>query len=36
MEEHGCVRHLRFDSPLVVAMNGKSSRGMIFKPGMAE
>jgi CheY-like chemotaxis protein len=36
MEEHGCVRHLRFDSPLVVAMNGKTSRGMIFKPGMAE
>ncbi len=32
VEEHGCVRHLRFDSPLVVAMNGKTSQGMIFKP----
>jgi hypothetical protein len=31
-EERGCVRHLRFDSPLVVMMNGKVSRGMIFKP----
>jgi hypothetical protein len=32
VEEHGCVRHLRFDSPVVVMMNGKLSRGMIFKP----
>jgi CheY-like chemotaxis protein len=31
-EEHGCVRHLRFGSPLVVMMDGKTSRGMIFKP----
>ncbi len=31
-EERGCVRHLRFDQPLVVVMNGKTSRGMIFKP----
>jgi hypothetical protein len=30
--EEGCVRHLHFDSPLVVVMNGRSSRGMIFKP----
>jgi len=30
-EEHGCVRHLRFGSPLVVMMDGKTSRGMIFK-----
>ena len=32
VEEHGCVRHLRFESPLVVMMNGKISHGMIFKP----
>jgi hypothetical protein len=32
VEELGCVRHLRFDKPLVVVMNGKTSRGMIFKP----
>ena len=36
LEEHGCVRHLRFAAPLVVAMNGKTSQGMIFKPAMAE
>jgi len=32
LEEQGCVRHLHFDAPLVVVMNGKTSRGMIFKP----
>jgi hypothetical protein len=32
VEEQGCVRHLRFDSPLAVVMNGRTSRGMIFKP----
>src|SRR5579863_6324840 len=32
IEEQGCVRHLRFDSPLAVVMNGRTSRGMIFKP----
>jgi len=32
VEEHGCVRHLRFAAPLVVLMNGKTSQGMIFKP----
>jgi CheY-like chemotaxis protein len=31
-EERGCVRHLHFDEPLVVVMNGKTSRGIIFKP----
>ena len=31
--EHDCVRHLRFEEPLIVMMNGKLSRGMIFKPG---
>jgi CheY-like chemotaxis protein len=32
VEERGCVRHLHFDAPLVVVMNGRTSRGMIFKP----
>jgi hypothetical protein len=32
VEESNCVRHLRFEQPLVVVMNGKTSRGMIFKP----
>jgi CheY-like chemotaxis protein len=32
VEEEGCVRHLRFDTPLLVMMSGKSSQGMIFKP----
>jgi hypothetical protein len=32
LEERGCVRHLRFDQPLIVVMNGKTSRGMVFKP----
>jgi CheY-like chemotaxis protein len=36
VEEHGCVRHLQFASPLVVLMNGKTSEGMIFKPEDAE
>ena len=36
VEEHGCVRHLRFDSPVIVMMNGKTSQGMIFKPGGGE
>jgi len=32
LEEEGCVRHLLFDSPLLVMMSGKSSEGRIFKP----
>jgi len=32
IEEQGCVRHLHFDAPLMVVMNGRTSRGMIFKP----
>jgi hypothetical protein len=32
MEEQGCVRHLRFASPLVCVMNGRTSVGLIFKP----
>ena len=31
-EERGCVRHLRLVAPLVVVMNGKVGRGLIFKP----
>jgi CheY-like chemotaxis protein len=31
VEESNCVRHLRFERPLVVVMNGKTSQGMIFK-----
>jgi hypothetical protein len=31
VEESNCVRHLRFEQPMVVVMNGKTSRGMIFK-----
>jgi hypothetical protein len=32
VEEKGCVRHLHVDCPLVVVMNGRTSRGMVFKP----
>jgi CheY-like chemotaxis protein len=32
VEEQGCVRHLHFEEPLIVVMNGKTSRGMVFKP----
>ena len=31
-EECGCVRHLRFEEPLLVVMNGRAREGMIFKP----
>ena len=32
VEEQACVRHLRFEEPLLVIMNGKAREGMIFKP----
>ena len=32
VEEQGCVRLLRFDQPLRVVMNSKTSQGVIFKP----
>jgi hypothetical protein len=32
VKEDGCVRHLRFDAPLRVMMNSRTSQGMIFKP----
>ena len=34
VEEDGSVRHLRFSAPLLVAMDGRTSRGMIFKPAI--
>jgi len=36
VEERVCVRHLHFEDPLVVVMNGKTSRGMVFKPEVTE
>ncbi len=35
LSERGCVRHLRFESPVVVRMNGRRSAGVILKPGAA-
>jgi CheY-like chemotaxis protein len=32
VEEASCVRHLHFDLPLVVKMNGKTNQGVILKP----
>ena len=32
VDEASCVRHLRFDRPLVVKMNGKTNQGVILKP----
>jgi CheY-like chemotaxis protein len=32
VEERGCVRHLQFETPLTVIMNGKTSGGVILKP----
>ena len=34
-DEVDCVRHLQFEKPIVVAMNGMSREGMVFKPGCA-
>jgi CheY-like chemotaxis protein len=33
--EDGCVRHLRFDTPIRVIMNSRISQGVIFKPEAA-
>jgi hypothetical protein len=33
--ESGCVRHLRFDEPLIVKMDGKENKGIICKPGVS-
>jgi len=32
VEEDGCVRHLRFDTPTRVIMNSRTSQGIILKP----
>jgi hypothetical protein len=32
VDEIGCVRHIRFDDPVVVTMNGTIQRGIIRKP----
>jgi CheY-like chemotaxis protein len=32
--EEGPVRHLRFDAPLLVKMDGRRSVGIIYKPGL--
>ncbi len=32
VDEASCVRHLRFDSPIVVKMNGRTNEGVILKP----
>ena len=32
VRETACVRHLRFERPLVVKMNGKKNEGLILKP----
>jgi len=32
LTESGCVRHLRFERPLIVKMDGKRNSGMIFGP----
>lgn len=32
VDEASCVRHLRFDRPVVVKMNGKTNTGVILRP----
>ncbi len=32
VSEDGCVRHLRFEEPMRVVMNSRTSQGVIFKP----
>ncbi|HUJ95048.1 MAG TPA: PEP/pyruvate-binding domain-containing protein [Terriglobales bacterium] len=32
VEEDGCVRHLKFEAPVTVLMDGKTGQGMILKP----
>ena len=32
VDEDGCVRRLRFDAPMRVIMNSRTSQGVIFKP----
>jgi hypothetical protein len=35
LDEDGCVRHLRFGTPMRVVMNSRQSQGIIFKPERA-
>jgi hypothetical protein len=35
-EEGAHVRHLKFDEPVLIKMDGKNNRGVIFKPGEGE
>lgn len=35
LRDTGVVRHLRFEEPLVVKMDGRRQQGVVFKPGMA-
>jgi hypothetical protein len=32
VEESSCIRHLRFEKPVVVMMSGHQNRGIILKP----
>ena len=34
LDEAGPVRHLRFDQPLIVKMDGRRGEGVILKPGV--
>lgn len=36
VKEGKYVRHLRFDDPIVVKMNGHTNQGVVFKPGRAK
>ena len=35
VEERECVRYLRFNDPLRIVMNSRTSQGVIFKPAAA-
>lgn len=35
-EEKEFARHLRFDDPIIIKMNGHNQKGIIFKPGVQE
>jgi len=34
LDERDCVRHLRFQAPLVAVMNSRTGQGVIFKPDL--
>jgi hypothetical protein len=34
LDERDCVRHLRFQAPLVAVMNSRNGQGVIFKPDL--